>query len=162
MKEFIKCGACSTITHQTIRKSASRFGRWTRGNTVDDDGEPNSITVTGEEWWIKNHSLSEELPWPQDEFDDSNLSPVYEDTQLSSLDVSGSGDRRDTVEVEYNHGGTTAGEMCNRLPRDDCLFGMEDWVRLTLTDTSYEEKIHSLDEPSTYIGEALSEDRRDK
>ena len=90
----------------------------TNGNTMYDDGEPNSITVTGEEWWIKYHGLTEELPWPQDEIDDSNLSQVYEDTPPSSLDVSVTG------EVEYNHGGITAGEMSDRLQRDDCLLEM--------------------------------------
>ena len=90
----------------------------TKGNTLDDDGKPNSITVTGEEWWIRNHGLTEELPWPHDEVDDSNLSQVYEDTPPSSLDVSVTG------EVEYNHGGVTAGEMSDRLQRDDCLLEM--------------------------------------
>ena len=50
--------------------------------------------------------------------DDSNLSQVYEDTPPSSLDVSVTG------EVEYDHGGVTAGEMSDRLQRDDCLLGM--------------------------------------
>ena len=36
----------------------------------------------------------------------------------SSLDVSVTG------EVEYNHGGVTAGELSARLQRDDCLLGM--------------------------------------
>ena len=50
--------------------------------------------------------------------DDSNLSQVYEDTPPSSLDVSVTG------EVEYDHGGVTAGEMSDRLQRDDCLLEM--------------------------------------
>ena len=61
---------------------------------------------------------TEELPWPHDEVDDSNLSQVYEDTPPSSLDVSVTG------EVEYNHGGVTAGELSDRLQKDGCLL----WV----------------------------------
>ena len=63
--------------------------------------------------WIRNHGLTEELPWPHDEVDDSNLSQVYEDTPPSSLDVMST-----TTE------GVTAGELSERLQRDDCLLGM--------------------------------------
>ena len=97
----------------------------TNGNTMYDDGEPNSITVTGEEWWIKYHGLTEELPWPQDEIDDSNLSQVYKDAPLPSLGVSVAGDRGDMGKVEYDNGGAAAGEMCHRWQMDNCPLGME-------------------------------------
>ena len=101
----------------------------TEEDTFDDDREqienkPNSITVTGKEWWMRNYGLTEELPCPQDEIDDSNLSQAYEDTPLSSLDVSVTGDHGDTDKVEYNQGGATAWEMSDRIQRDDCEFGM--------------------------------------
>ena len=51
------------------------------------EDEPNSITVTGKEWW-----MTEALPWPQEEVDDRSISQVYEYTLWSSLDVSISGE----------------------------------------------------------------------
>ena len=75
------------------------------------DDEPNSITVTGEESWMRNYGLTERLPWPQDEVADGNSSQTNRDTPLSSLDVSVIGDRGDIEEFEYNHSETTVGEM---------------------------------------------------
>ena len=52
------------------------------------DGEPNNVTITGEESWMRNYDLMERLPWPQDEVAASNSSQADGDTPLSSLDAS--------------------------------------------------------------------------
>ena len=48
------------------------------------EDEPNSITVTGEELWMKYFGLTEALPWPQEEVDDNSTSQTYGNTQWSS------------------------------------------------------------------------------
>ena len=79
-------------------------------NDVKIDDEPNSITVTGEEPWMRNYGLAERLLLPQDEIADGNLSQANADTPLSSLDVSVIGDRGDTEEVGYNTVEAAVGE----------------------------------------------------
>ena len=75
------------------------------------DDEPNSIIVTGEEPWMRNNGLTERLPWSQDEIADNKSSQANGETPLSSLDVSGIGDRGDNEEVGYNTVEETIGEM---------------------------------------------------
>ena len=68
--------------------------------------EPNSITVTGEEWWLKHFGLTEELSWPQEEVDDSSILQIYKNTPWSSLN-----EGEDIDETGYSKGQTTLGEM---------------------------------------------------
>jgi hypothetical protein len=65
-------------------------------DTIDDvdeqhEDESNSITVTGEEWWMKYFGLKEALRWPQEEVNDNTIPQVYKNTPWSSLNVSISG-----------------------------------------------------------------------
>ena len=93
-----------------------------------------SITVTGKELpIIANYCLTEELPWPQDDVDNSNLSKAYKDTPLSSLDVSITGGHGYIDEAEYNQGGATAGEMIDKLQIDggELKMGARDWRCMT-------------------------------
>ena len=63
---------------------------------------------------MKNYGLREELPWPQEEVDDNSFSQVHEDTPLSSLDVSVTGEDVDIGEIKHNKGQTTVREMIEK------------------------------------------------
>ena len=67
---------------------------------------------------MKNYGLREELPWPQEEVDDNSFSQVYEDTPLSSLDVSVTGEDVDIGEIKHNKGQTTVREMIEKSLSD--------------------------------------------
>ena len=72
---------------------------------IDDDEEQcadksTSITITGEEWWLKFLGLADELPWPEEEADDSSILQTYKNTPLLSLNVSITG--KDTDETGCN------------------------------------------------------------
>ena len=73
------------------------------------DGEPNCVTVTGEESWMRDYGLMDRLPWPQDEVAASNSSLADGDTPLSSLDASATRDLWDIDEFENKHGEPTVG-----------------------------------------------------
>ena len=61
-------------------------------NVIEDIYElyediPTSITVTGDEWWLKFHGQADELPWPQEEVDDDSLTKTYGNTPWSTLNL---------------------------------------------------------------------------
>ena len=100
---------------------------------------PNSITVTGEEWWLKHFGLTEELLWPQEEVDDSSILQIYKNTPWSSLNVSISGE--DIDETRYSEGQTILGEMIE-APKSNrwnqrCMTNM---VRANTDITGYDRK----------------------
>ena len=75
----------------------------------DDDeqhvDESNGITVTGEEWWLKVFGLTDELPWPQEEADDSSISQTYENTPCLNVSIAG----EDIDEIGYSKEQTSLG-----------------------------------------------------
>ena len=46
-------------------------------NDGSNDDIPDSIPVTGEEWWMKYLGLTEALPWPQEEVNNDDTSQTY-------------------------------------------------------------------------------------
>ena len=64
------------------------------GNIVQDIVEPNediptSITINGDEWWLKFHGQHDELPdsWPREVTDDDNAMETYENITWSTLNI---------------------------------------------------------------------------
>ena len=90
-KEGVKPDPSTLATHARRKhRQNSRFQESMRDrmeyetgrDTIDDvdeqyEDEPNSITVTGKEWWMKYYHLTEALPWPQAEVNDSSISQAY-------------------------------------------------------------------------------------
>ena len=61
-----------------------------------------------------NHGLSEELPWPEDVNDESNLSIGHDDTQRLKPDKSVTDDRKDRIKVVEDHKKIIAGDMLSK------------------------------------------------
>ena len=83
-------------------------------DNIDDvdkqhEDESNSITVTGEEWWMKYFGQKEALSRPQEKVNDNTIPQVYENTPWSNLNVFISG--KDIDEIGYSNGQTTLWKM---------------------------------------------------
>ena len=56
----------------------------TKWDITDDEEqftkETNSVTVNGDEWWLKFHGQDDELPWPREDVDDGSLTQTYKNT----------------------------------------------------------------------------------
>ena len=49
---------------------------------------PTSVTVTGDEWWMRYFGLTEALPWPQEGVYDDNTPQTCRNTQRSNMNLS--------------------------------------------------------------------------
>ena len=84
----------------------------TEEDIFEDDGEQtdedlNSVTITGEESWMRNYHLMDMMPWRQDEVATSNSSHADGDMPISSLDASATGHPQlDIPEKESETGGS--------------------------------------------------------
>ena len=82
---------------------------------IDDEEqftkETNSVTVNGNEWWLKFHGQDDELPWPREDVDDGSLTQTYKNKPWSSLNVSVVGEKND--ETGYNKDQTSFGVLKN-------------------------------------------------
>ena len=64
-------------------------------NTIGDIDEPyedipTSITINGDEWWLKFHGQDDELPdsWPRDVANDDNVMETHKNITWSTLNHS--------------------------------------------------------------------------